>query len=108
MFCTNCGNEIDDKAVVCPKCGVPVQDANANTPTVPNNLVGAILSLFCCLPLGIPAVVFACQVNSKLKAGDIEGAKKAAKTAKVLMIIGIVLGLIIALIRAGVESNAVR
>ena len=47
-------------------------------------------------------------MNSKLKAGDIEGAKKAAKTAKVLMIIGIVLGVLIALIRAGVESNAVR
>ena len=73
-----------------------------------HNLVGAILSLFCCLPLGIPAVVFACQVNSKLKAGDIEGAKKAANTAKVLMIVGIVLGLIIGLIRAGVESNATR
>lgn len=22
MFCKNCGAEIDDKAVVCPKCGV--------------------------------------------------------------------------------------
>lgn len=23
MFCTNCGNELNDKALVCPKCGVP-------------------------------------------------------------------------------------
>ena len=23
MFCKNCGQEIDDKAVICPKCGVP-------------------------------------------------------------------------------------
>jgi len=23
MFCTNCGNEVHEKAVVCPKCGVP-------------------------------------------------------------------------------------
>jgi TM2 domain-containing membrane protein YozV len=22
MFCTNCGTSIDDKAVVCPRCGV--------------------------------------------------------------------------------------
>lgn len=22
MYCNNCGNEIDDKAVICPKCGV--------------------------------------------------------------------------------------
>lgn len=30
MFCKNCGAEIDDKAVICPKCGV----AQSNKPTV--------------------------------------------------------------------------
>lgn len=25
MYCQNCGEKIDDKAVVCPKCGVPVK-----------------------------------------------------------------------------------
>ncbi len=25
MYCSNCSNEIDDKAVVCPKCGVPTK-----------------------------------------------------------------------------------
>lgn len=30
MFCKNCGSEIDDQAVICPHCGVPVQNtANA-------------------------------------------------------------------------------
>ena len=24
MFCANCGKEIDDRAVICPHCGVPV------------------------------------------------------------------------------------
>lgn len=24
-FCKNCGSKIDDKAVICPKCGVPQQ-----------------------------------------------------------------------------------
>lgn len=27
MFCKNCGKEIDDKAVICPGCGVPVEGA---------------------------------------------------------------------------------
>lgn len=26
MFCKNCGNEIDDNAYVCPKCGVKVKE----------------------------------------------------------------------------------
>ena len=28
MFCHNCGKEIDDKAYVCPYCGVKVERAN--------------------------------------------------------------------------------
>jgi TM2 domain-containing membrane protein YozV len=29
MYCRNCANEIDDKAVVCVKCGVRPNDGNA-------------------------------------------------------------------------------
>lgn len=25
MYCKECGNEINDKAVICPECGVPVE-----------------------------------------------------------------------------------
>ncbi|MGM9907916.1 zinc-ribbon domain-containing protein [Limosilactobacillus sp.] len=36
-FCSNCGAEIDAKAVVCPKCGVPVSGASiANVNDEPN------------------------------------------------------------------------
>ena len=28
MFCSNCGAEIDDKAVICVKCGVPTNNSN--------------------------------------------------------------------------------
>ena len=27
MFCKNCGKEIDDRAAICPYCGVPVNTA---------------------------------------------------------------------------------
>lgn len=30
MFCSKCGKEIDDAAVVCPMCGVPTQNFNKN------------------------------------------------------------------------------
>ena len=42
---------------------------------VPTYLVQAILvTIFCCLPFGIVAIVFAAQVNAKLAAGDFDGA----------------------------------
>ncbi len=30
MYCKNCGSQIDDNAVVCPNCGVPTDNYNAN------------------------------------------------------------------------------
>jgi hypothetical protein len=62
--------------------------------TVPNNLVIAIISILCCLPLGIAAIIFATQVNSKAAAGDIAGAQEAARKAKLFAMIGIGLGLL--------------
>ncbi|MBD7923660.1 CD225/dispanin family protein [Xanthomonas sp. CFBP 8703] len=56
---------------------------NTTAPQVSNNLVWAILStLFCCLPLGIVSIVFAAQVNTKLAAGDVAGARESADKAK--------------------------
>jgi hypothetical protein len=64
------------------------------TATVPNYLVPAIISIFCCWPLAIPAIIFATQVNSKLAAGDTAGAEDSSKKAKMFSFIAIGLGLL--------------
>lgn len=63
-------------------------------PPPKNNLVLAILGLLCCWPIGIPAVVFAAQVNGKWNAGDQAGAVEAANKAKKFATIALVLGII--------------
>jgi hypothetical protein len=66
---------------------------------VPNYLVQAILcTIFCCLPFGVVAIVFAAQVNGKLAAGDYAGAVQTSKQAKMWCWIsfGVQLALIIA------------
>ena len=46
-------------------------------------LVPAILvTVFCCLPFGIVSIVNAAQVNGKVEAGDIEGARRTSANAK--------------------------
>ena len=62
--------------------------------TVPNYLVWAIISIFCCWPLAIPAIIFATQVNSKTAAGDIAGAQDSSKKAKMFSFIGIGIGVL--------------
>src|SRR5205823_9566843 len=66
--------------------------------TVPNYLVQAIISIFCCWPLAIPAIIFAAQVNSKVAAGDVAGAQDSSKKAKMFSFIAIGIGIVIILI----------
>src|SRR5437588_4590021 len=64
------------------------------TATVPNYLVPATISIFCCWPLAIQAIIFAPLVNGKVTAGDIAGAQDASKKAKMFSFIAIGLGLL--------------
>lgn len=85
MFCRKCGNLNNDGSHKCRSCGSILQEGSIPQPVqqIPNYLVQSILvSLFCCLPLGIPAIVFAAQVNSKVQLGDIEGAIESSRKAK--------------------------
>ena len=105
MFCTQCGANNADTAAVCVQCGrnlqavtpVPLQATGMVLPpgvTVQNYLVFAILAtVFCCLPAGIPAIVYAAKVNSKLQAGDLAGAQAASNNAKTWCLISLGLGL---------------
>jgi hypothetical protein len=68
---------------------------NAVTSPPPNYLVFAILvTIFCCLPLGIVAIVFAAQVNSKANAGDYEGAAASSRKAKTWCWVALIVGII--------------
>ncbi len=46
MYCKNCGNEIDDKAAICPKCGVMTGNTSVVNTEKTNTLaiVGFVLS----------------------------------------------------------------
>lgn len=123
MNCINCYREIPDDSKFCPYCGayqtVSGQtdrqsdtayqtDSSSQTwqtdqqlyqPETPVNwvpyLVLSIIStVCCCLPFGIVAIVFSAKINSAVNTGDMESAHKAAKTAKIWIIVAFVVGII--------------
>lgn len=57
-------------------------------PNIPNHLVWSILTtIFCCLPFGIVSIVHAAQVDSKVAAGDVQGAMDASNKARTWAIV---------------------
>lgn len=64
------------------------------TPSVPDYLVWSILvTVFCCVPLGIVAIVKSASANSKKAAGDYYGALQEANAAKTWLWWGFGVGL---------------
>ena len=114
MFCSKCGTQVPDGAAFCSKCGQPmgaVAAPPAAAPAapvpgappvkVPTHLVEAIIvTLLCCLPAGIAAIIYAGQVNGKLAAGDVAGAMEASRKAKMWTWISAGAGLVVGIIYA--------
>lgn len=114
MFCTKCGALNDDDDASCIRCGAPVTgaaDPRYAPPTappapaekIPNYLVQSILvTLCCCLPAGIVAIVYAAQVNGKIQMGDLDGARQYSRQANIWSWVAFGVGATINLIYFGV------
>lgn len=102
MFCPQCGTANPDNVAQCSQCGTAIQplappppQAYAQQyaqqgPVVESYLVPSILvTVLCCLPFGIPAIIFAAQVQDKLQRGDIAGAQQSSKNAKTWCIVAV-------------------
>ena len=120
MNCTSCGHQNTAGATICEQCGAalpvapptpPMSESPATPPQataapaaasgagarapIPNQLVWAILvTLFCCLPGGIVAIVYAAQVDGKAAAGDYAGAQQSSDNAKLWCWISLGVGLL--------------
>jgi hypothetical protein len=82
-----------------PQYGQQGQWQGGPPPSIQTYLVPAILvTLFCFLPTGIAAIVFASQVNSKRSAGDYAGAQASSRKARLWTIVSLVVGIVVIII----------
>jgi hypothetical protein len=124
MLCPKCNAPNPDGESRCFNCGEPLprdtshlraqpirdpRAAESTRPLSPVCATGAgepsdylvlsiVITVCCCPPFGIPAIVFAAKSREQKKRGEIEEARKSAQTARVFCIVGIVLGLVFSLI----------
>jgi len=106
VVCPNCGTTNDDNAWKCVQCQTVLQQAPPSVAggppvVVPNYLWQSIVcTVCCCMPMGIPAIVYAAQVNSKVLQGDIAGARHSSKNARMWCWIAFGFGLAVQVIWA--------
>lgn len=92
----------------------PEAQAHGNIPNyLAWSIISTILATCLCCPLGlvgIVAIVFSSQVNSKLNQGDIEGARRSSANAKIwcwvataLAIVGLLINIVM-LATGGVDT----
>ena len=101
VYCTSCGTLNDAAAERCLRCGSPLPPVPGQRgwpAEVRTHLVFALLTLvLCCLPLAIPAIVYAVQVSGKVEQGDVEGALRASRRARLWSWISFGVGLALVL-----------
>jgi hypothetical protein len=99
MKCPYCKEENPPGVLKCTFCGEPLsggRTVDPRTEYIPDYLVQAILvTICCCLPFGIPAIVFAARVKAFSLSGQYAMAREASEKAKMWCWVGFLIGLVI-------------
>lgn len=102
-YCPKCGNAVPEGSTFCPQCGTNIPNAAMSQPQ--NNYqqplppcpptylaLSIIVTVLCCLPFGIVAIVKSSSVSKEYAVGNYAAAQEASKQAKTWSIVGICCG----------------
>ncbi len=100
--------ELPELDVIMPPAAPPNFSSLRTGADIPNYLWQSIaITVCCCLPFGIVAIVYAAQVKSKASIGDIAGAQEASNKAKMWCWIGFGIGIVINIIVIALQFIAI-
>ena len=103
-FCTNCGNELDDRAIMCQKCGVALtQTTNASNGSSSNGMAiaGFILSFF------IPLLGLIFSIIGLKRSKETNNGKGLSTAGIIISCITMVITLIMGIISFSVVSDTI-
>ena len=102
MYCRKCGTLNQDNAYKCVQCGEILQTGPVTgiggtpPPKIQNYLIHSILAaLLCCPPTGVAGIVYAAQVNTRIQAGDMQGALASSQKARMWFWISVIVGVVV-------------
>lgn len=104
MYCKNCGSTIDDRAVVCPNCGVATDNkiARAEPSTNVLAIVGFVLSFL----VTIAGLICCVIARKQIRESDEKG-MGFATAGMIISIVGIALSVLLVIIYIGIIGAAV-
>ena len=76
----------------------PADTAKLSSSCTTYLVLSIIVTVLCCLPFGIPGIVFASKARNQLTLNDIPGAQDALKKAKLFTWLGFGLGLVVIIV----------
>ncbi len=100
MFCKNCGNEIDNNAYVCPKCGVRTQ---SGAPEKRNTL--ALLGFIFAFLVPIAGLILSILGHKKASEFD-DDRKGLAKAGIIISVVFMALNLVLGVINSIILVSA--
>lgn len=103
-FCTNCGNELDDRAIMCPKCGVALTQTVANSGQTQSNgmaIAGFVLSFF------IPLLGLIFSILGLKRSKETNNGKGLSTAGIIISCITMVITLIIGIISFSAVSDTI-
>ncbi len=104
MYCKNCGSNIDDNAVVCPKCGVAVGNQKQGKYNV-LSIVGFVLSFFIAIAGLICSIIARKQIRESGEQGM--GLATAGMIISIVSMVLSFLGIVIYISLIGVILGSV-
>lgn len=97
MFCSKCGCPTPDNTPVCANCANSSAAPTSTQAVIPHTyLIPSILvTLFCCLPLGVVSILYAVKVSGFVTKGQIAEAQIASQKAKKWMLTAFFIGIVV-------------